>query len=186
MSDLQIFFLVLVALYGWECACWLKRGSIAYRTWFGRLFRAAHPVGLFGNQKGGFVFAAPLPPLGTIFVACQSPVSYSPDAVLAFIAASVNPGSRPPQSGKLFAFDEIRSVSAVARKVFINGEPFLRAASPGLAVRIVNELQELKSLPATKRPKSIQNIVRDSLDTKAIEQRCREFKDQTQSLLLLT
>ena len=66
MSDLQLLFLVLALLYGWECACWVGRGSVAIRSWLGRRWRITHPGTLLGNQRGGFVFAHPLPPLGTL------------------------------------------------------------------------------------------------------------------------
>ena len=55
MSDLQWLFLVLAALYGWECACWIRRGTVAFTTWLGRDWHEAHPGTLFVNQRGGFV-----------------------------------------------------------------------------------------------------------------------------------
>ena len=82
MSDLELLFLVLVVIYGWECACWVRRGSVALRTWFGRRWRLAHPGELLGNQRGGFVFAPPLPPLGTVLTGNQYPLSLSAEAAL--------------------------------------------------------------------------------------------------------
>src|SRR3954447_2009772 len=104
MTDLQLLFVVLAVIYFWECACWLPRGSVAFLTWFGRRWRQAHPAGLLGNQRGGFVIAPPLPPLGSLLVANQFPLSLSPDGVLAYVAPTVNPGGRPPQSGAFIAF----------------------------------------------------------------------------------
>jgi len=186
MTDLQILFLVLVALYSWECACWVHRGSVAYRAWFGQRFTLVHPARLLGNQGGGFVFAHPLPPLGAVFVASQLPVSISPEAILAFVSPSMNPGSRPPQTGKLYSFDEIQTIKAEAKRVLINGDMFVRAPSTGLASYLANELQQLKAMPVGKRAKAIQLMLHQTLDTKAIEQRRNEFQGRTRSLSALT
>ena len=48
MSDLQLLFLVLALLYGWECACWINRGSVAFRSWWvretGSKGKKSHPT----------------------------------------------------------------------------------------------------------------------------------------------
>src|SRR5437867_1159510 len=54
MSDLQLLFLVLALIYGWECACWLRFGSVAFRSWLGRRWGLVYPAALIGNQNGGF------------------------------------------------------------------------------------------------------------------------------------
>ena len=71
MNDVQLLFVVVAALYVWECACWLRRGGVAFSSWLGRKWRALQPGSLIANQAGGFVLAWPLPPLGTLFVANQ-------------------------------------------------------------------------------------------------------------------
>src|SRR5689334_14361786 len=133
MTELQLLLLIFALIYLWECVCWINRGSVAFLTWFGRRWRASHPASLIGNQSGGFVFAHPLPPLGTILVGNQYPLSVSPDAVLPYVAPSVNPGSRPPQSAKLFKFGDIRKVEAVGKKVRINDELLLKVGSATFA-----------------------------------------------------
>src|SRR5262245_18857976 len=133
MTDLQLLFMVLALLYGWECACWLPRGSVSVCTWLGRRWRAVHPGVLLGNQRGGFIFAAPLPPLGAIVTGNQLPVSLSGDAALAYVSASINPGWRPPQTGRLCPFDQMTNVAARGKKVLINGELFCKASSAPFA-----------------------------------------------------
>src|SRR5688572_19472712 len=117
MSDVQLLFLVLAALYGWECACWLRRGSVAFTTWLGRQWHEKPPGALIGNSRGGFVFAPPLPPLGTIFTSRPLPLSVSPDGVLAYVATNVNSGWRPAQGGRFQAFDSLREVRARGKKL---------------------------------------------------------------------
>ena len=176
MSELQLLFLVLALLYGWECACWVRRGSVAFSTWLGRNWRARHPGTLLGNQYGGFIFAAPLPPLGTLFTASQSPLSCSPEGVLTSVATNMNPGWRPPQSEKFFRFAEIRKVEACGRKLFVNGELALAASTAGLARQLALELQRLVKLTPPQREAAINEGVRAMLDARAVEQRWSEFQ----------
>jgi hypothetical protein len=225
MSDASLLFLVLAVLYGWECTCWLRRGSVACVTWFGKYWRVAHPGEFFGNQQGGFVFAWPLPPLGTILTGNQLPLSFSPQGVLTWVATSVNPNGRPQQIVNFFPFSEITSVKAQGRKLIINCQPTkatpsprpngervgvrgtelenqnlltpalsslgggegvekllsqlaLKTSSPTFAAHLAQQLERLKSLPVEKRTAAIEEIFRDSLDTKAIENLWREFQER--------
>lgn len=175
MSEVQWLFAVLAALYCWECACWLQSGSVAFSTWLGSFWRVQHPDALLGNQRGGFILAAPLPPLGSLVISSQLPFSVSPDGVLAHVATNVNPGWRPVQSGKFFRFDGIREVTARHKKLLINGTVFLSVASVSLARKFAGDLQQLlKSNPA-HRPPVIAEMLRATLDAKAIERRWREY-----------
>lgn len=186
MTELQLLLLVFALIYLWECVCWIKRGSVGFVTWIGRRWRPVHPALLLGNQTGGFILAPPLPPLGTILVANQFPLSISPDAVLAYVAPCVNPGARPTQSGKLFKFDGIRKLEASGKKIRINGEPFLKASSGTLASHIVQQLEELRKLPAAKREAALKDMARDRLDTKAIAEQWEKFRAQLGDIRMLT
>src|SRR5438309_919980 len=104
MTDLDLLFLVLAAVYLWECACWVPRGSIAFLTWTERRWRLAPPSIIAGNQRGGFVFAPPFPPLGSILVANPLPVSLSPGAILSYVSTTIDPGGRPAQIGRAATF----------------------------------------------------------------------------------
>jgi hypothetical protein len=186
MSDLQLLFAVLVALYLWECACWVGRASVMVRTWLGRTWRMAEPGTVSGNQRGGFVFAPPLPPLGNVLVGSQLAVSLSPQAVLAYVAAWVNPGGRPPQSGRLVRLDEIKTVEARGKKVLVNGELLLKAGSAAAAVRLSETLKQVAALPLAKRAGALERMMAESLDVKAIKQRWEEFEKCRVNLRPLT
>jgi hypothetical protein len=186
MTELQLLLLIFTLIYLWECVCWINRGSVAFLTWFGRRWRIAHPASLIGNQSGGFVFAHPFPPLGTILVGNQYPLSVSPDAILAYVAPSVNPGSRPTQSAKLFKFDDIRKVEALGKKVLINGELLLKVGSATYASHIAQQLDELAKLPLPKREVALKEMARDRFDTKAISERWEAFRKQGDNVRILT
>jgi hypothetical protein len=185
MSDVQLLFLVLALLYGWECACWMRRGSVAFTTWLGRTWHLAHPGTLFGNQRGGFVFAAPLPPLGTIFTANPFPLSLSPDAVLAYVATNVNRDWRPAQSGKILPFDALREVEAKGKKVIVRGEPLWSAPTLSLARHVAETLKRLAALSLAQREKAIHEFIRDGLDSGVVEQRWKEFQQPSRYVRVL-
>jgi hypothetical protein len=176
MSDVQWLFLVLALLYGWECACWVRRGSVAFKTWLGRTWRLAHPGTLFGNPRGGFIFAAPLPPLGTFFAGTQFPLSLSPEAVLAYVATNLNRDWRPAQSGRLLPFDALRDVHAKGKKVIVKGEILWSAPSMSLTRHVAETLKRLAALPRSQRDAAIHEFIRAGLDAGAVEQRWRAFQ----------
>ena len=185
MSDLQVLFLVLLIVYGWECACWLNRGSVAFRSWLGKRWRAVHPGALLGNQQGGFVFAHPLPPLGTLLTGTQFPLSLSPQAVLAYVATSVNPAGRPGQSGACFSWNAIRSVEARGKRVLVNGESIFKAPTPRLACRVAQALRQTKELTEMEREKLLRKELSAGFDASRISQEWREFKSHTRNLRLV-
>ncbi len=176
MSDVQLLFVVLAALYLWECACWLRRGSVAFVTWLGRDWRAVHPGALAGNPNGGFILAAPLPPLGSVFIANQLPLSLSPDGVMAFVATNVNPGWRPAQSGCFARWEKLGAVRVRGKKLLVNGELFLVAATSGFARHLKAELQRLVKLTPAERETTILEMLRGTFDLRAIESRQREYQ----------
>jgi len=186
MTDLELLFLVLAVVYGWECACWIPRGSVGFVTWQGRRWRLKHPGTLVGNQRGGLVFAFPLPPLGTVFTAHQFLLSISSEAMLAFVAANISPGARPQQTGKLVQFTELRRVEVRGRKLLLNGEVFLKAATPTFAEHLARQVRELMKLPNEERPRLIEQFVKAAFDTKSLEGRWQEFRKRASHVRLLT
>lgn len=185
MSELQLLFLILVGIYGWECSCWMRRGSVAFRTWIGRRWRPVHPAGLLGNSQAGVVFGHPLPPLGRLVIGTQFPLSLSPDAVLAYVAPSVNPGWRPAQSGKFFRWSDIKSIQAEGKKVLVNGELLLKAPTLTLAAQFSKKLLDLSKVPAGKRADAAQALVSASLDTRLVEARWEEYLQMTARIRVL-
>jgi hypothetical protein len=186
MSDLELLFLVLGVVYGWECACWAPRGSVAFVTWLGKRWRAEEPPAQFGNRRGGFIFAPPLPPLGTFLTGHRFPISLSPEAALAYATPIMSAGGQPEQTGKLLAWEEIRSIEAKGKGVVVNGELWLKAASRGFGEYVVEKLRQVSQAAPTKRESAINEILRETLDTKAIQKRWEEFQKQTANIRPLT
>lgn len=166
MSDLELLFLVMVCLYGWECACWLRPGSIAFVTWFGRRWHARQPGSFLGNRLGGFILAPPLPPLGCVLTGNEFPFSLATEGILS-------------GSGLFRRFDAIDKVEAKGKKLRVNGELLAKAASPALADHLATTLQQLIKTPASGRAEAIEKILRAHLDSKAIKQRWRAFQSHS-------
>lgn len=179
MSDVQWLFVVLAALYGWECTGWLRWGAVALTSWSGRRWTLRHPGALAGNQRGGLVLAPPLPPLGTQFVASQYPLSLSPEGVLAFVATYPHPGPRIAAGGAFFRWADVRKVKAHGKKLRVNGTLFLTAASPGVARQLRNDLQQLAQQTAAERTESIHQILKRTFDAQAAAVRRDDFRHRS-------
>jgi hypothetical protein len=185
MTDLELLFLVLAVLYLWECACWISRGAVAFQNWFGSWW-IAHPGTLLGNAKGGVIMANPLPPLGTLLLGHQLPVSLSAQEVLAFVSSSVNPGWRREQSGQRKRWDEVESIKPRGKKLLINGQEFLKTTSPGVAFHLAEQLETIRKSNSSRREEILRRIVHENFDTRAIETRWEEFQREASRLRVLT
>lgn len=187
MSELELLFLVLALIYGCECACWVPAGSVAFRTWLGgRWWRPAYPGTLLSNQRGGFLFAHPLPPLGTLLTANQFPLSFSTDALFAFVAPAIDHGRRPAHTGKFFRFTDLQKVEANGKKVQANGALLVKAPSSAYAEHLALQIRQLIKAPPAGRAAALRKLVRASLDVKALEHRWQEYRKLTGGLRLLT
>jgi len=185
MTDVELLFVVLAVIYLWECACWIPRGSIAFLTWTERSWRLAVPSVIAGNQRGGFVFAPPLPPLGTILVANPLPVSISPDSVLGYVSTTLDPGGRAQQTGRLASFEEIKKIEVRGRKLLLDRELFVRPGSSGQAAWLAERLAQIAKVGRGQREKKIRELFDETLDVKQIKSKWDEFKKQTGTLRLL-
>src|SRR5690348_12356953 len=122
MSDVELLFLVLALIYVWESANWVPVGGRAFTTWLGSRWHQSSPA--LRNQKGGFVFAPLLPPLGGILGINPSPVLMAPQGVLA-----ARPASQSKTASTAFAWNEICKIETDGKTVRANGKGFARAFS---------------------------------------------------------
>ena len=173
MSDLELLYVLLAAFYLWECACWIPRGGVVFAGWRGKHCRVASVI---GNQRGGFALAQPLPPLGRIAVATQLPVSLSPAGALAYVATSVTPAGRPPQTGRFVRWDEIKSVAARGKNVRVNDDVFVRAQSTTHARWLAGELRRLGRLGPETRSDAIGKLIESAFNVESVKARWAEFE----------
>ena len=93
-----------------------RRPDLAGKQW-----HAVFPSNLIGNQRGGFVLAPPLPPLGCLISGNPFPLLFSSDGVLASAPVSMDPAWRRGSSEKCLRFDDLIDVKADGGKVRVNG-----------------------------------------------------------------
>lgn len=186
MTDIQFLFVILSGLYLWECVSWLHRGGVACSSWLGRRWGLIHPTTMFGNQNGGFIFAPPLPPLGSTLFSFQPPISLGPTGLLCFVANNINPGWRPYQSGRFVSWTEVTALTRKGKKLLLDKKCLFAAGTTTRAEFLRQQLQQLAELPPDQRPAAIQNHLRATFDGKALANRWSEFQVQARMLRLLT
>lgn len=186
MGDVESLLLVLVAIYLAECIVWVRRGSVLFINWWGGgRWTVRQPGGTLANQHGAALLVNPLPPLGTIFAGHQPAVSVTVEGVLDHTTACLNPTWRPPSSGKLVRFNEIREIARDGRDLFINGEFFLKATSPFVARRLAKWLRGLKELPVVQRQAAIDQHLRSLFDEEKLRERMAAFEKRSRTLRAL-
>ncbi len=188
MGDLESLLVVLAAIYLAECIVWVRRGSVVFINWWGlpnTPWRLHHPGSTLGNQHGAVLFANPLPPLGAVCFGQQPLASLSPQGVLAWSDACLNPTWRPVNSGRFISFAGLKSIERDGRKVLVDGELFLKTVSPFVARRLVRTLRELKAAPEQNRAALIEEALERSLGEKAIRDRLEEFQKRARVLRLV-
>jgi hypothetical protein len=185
MGDLESLLLVLVAIYLTECAVWVRRGGVAVVSYWGGRWRVWHPGSVLGNARGALFLSNPFPPFGHVVVGHQSPVSFSPQALLSFTAASINPGWRPSQLARCLRYEEVRSISLEGRNILINDVLFVKAPGGGAARRLAAMVRRLKPLSESDRAAAIRQCIAESFDTEKIRARWREFETRSRTLRLL-
>src|SRR5881396_3647174 len=129
MGELESLLLVLALIYLSECLVWVPRGALAFSSWRGIRFGIRFSASWIGNQHGGLLLSNPLPPLGTVFIVPNLPLSLAPAAVFAYSSVCLDPAGRPWQSARHLSFDEVRNVGVDGRKLLVNDEVFFKAAS---------------------------------------------------------
>jgi hypothetical protein len=100
---------------------------------------------LTGNPRGAILLGNPLPPLGIGFLCPSFPVSLSPEHLLAYNSASLGPGGRPLQSGRILPWTAVTEIEARARTVFVNGERWLAAVSESHARQLVRWFERVRA-----------------------------------------
>jgi len=141
---------------------------------------------MLGNQNGGFIWAAPLPPLGSIFITQQLPVSLSPQGVLFFVAASMNPGGRPAQSAQFLSWNQIGELRLRGKKFRREQILLYTAPTATFANHLFRALTDISKLSLDHRAKAIHQLLRASLDSKQIETLRHDFAQQVRPIRILT
>ncbi len=185
MGERESLLLVLALVYVSECAFWLGRNDVLFATWLGRRWRPGIGGPVLPNERGGFRFAPVLPPFGTALLVRTLPLSLSPDGALSWTSVSLNPVGRPPQIGRFVKFDDVKSVERDGRKVFVNGELFLKVPTSVHARFVSRLLATQAKLPREQREKDQRALLQKSFDVSAVKKRIEEAQPKLKRLRVL-
>src|SRR5262245_59492096 len=110
MGELESLLLVLALIYLSECLVWVPRGVLAFASWRGKVFGVRQSGASLGNQHGSLRLSNPFPPLGSVLLIPDYPVSLAPAAVFAYSSVCLEPTGRPWQTARHLAFKQVRNV----------------------------------------------------------------------------
>jgi hypothetical protein len=186
MGELESLLLVLALIYLSECLVWVPRSALAFASWRGNAFGLRPAGSWMGNQHGSLLLANPLPPLGTIFIVPDFPLSISPAAVFAYSSVCYNPAGRSWQTARHLALDDVRNVAVDGRKLLVNGDVLLKAASIYSARWLAEWLRRLRKSPEPERAAVIRQLLDENLDVEKISARCRLFRTCARPIRILS
>lgn len=177
MNDLQILLLVLAGFYLWECAQWIRRPGVVFRSWIGEACRAVLPTGVLSNRLGGLIFAGPLPGAGAFFAVQWPPVLFTSETVIAHPDPLDLRDELPAAASVALAWDEIKLVETQRHQLLLNERRFVAAGSPAAARALARLINQLKSRPVAERTAAIEQWLRGTLDTAAVGQRVAAWRN---------
>lgn len=174
MTDGQLLLLILWLVYATDCFVWLDKHSLMMSTWWGRTWKALTASPYLGSSAGGAVILNPFPPFGKFCLTRLLPLSVSPDNVAAYNAQTVAEGGRPPQSGRVFTYDEINSVSTRETEMLINEEVFCDLRHHEAAQCLTRLIEQLRQAPMEKRQVLIKAFWAHRLNASTARQKIEE------------
>ncbi|MGV3482893.1 MAG: hypothetical protein ACO1RT_00600, partial [Planctomycetaceae bacterium] len=181
LSDVALIYIVLIVLYGVESIAWIRPGSTAIVTWFGRLRNPAANVRLARNESGHVVLFG-LAPFDATFVVEPCPISLSPLGVLGFLAATPVGGDRPANTQTLCDWEEVKALRRDGRDLWVRERLLARLGSPYAAQKLATKLHAIARLPADQRGTAIDSFVDDQFNVPAIHSRLDEWSSVTRGV----
>ncbi|MBI5433827.1 MAG: hypothetical protein HZA52_13425 [Planctomycetes bacterium] len=186
MSDTQALVLLLALVYLSDCVAWVRRGAVAFRALGASDFRAALPSAFTGNARAGLVWANPLPPLGTLFVAESWPLAFSPDGLASVPGLELD--RRAPRVAQWYAkrWSDVGDVRAIEKEIWIDGRVFARADTLHAARELARLADTLRKATAARREALIDAALAPGFDVEAVSARAASFASATRALRIAT
>ena len=181
MSDAEWMLAVLVVLYLSDCLIWFPRNALLLVSHSGRRWRVLKAVDLPGNDRGGFLLANPLPPLGYVHAVTPWTLCFGLDRVV-FTPCQGIAGSAPPVPEPGLPYEEAAAVAAVGNEVRLNGEAVTVCGSAAGAVRLADMLRLLAAAGRSAREEMIRREMGARLDADSARARIAEARDRTAGL----
>ena len=169
MSELQILFAVLIALYLFQCVAWVPQDATAFRPTFFSGWKWEREGFRLAAARLRAVPANPLPPLNGVAVCHPETIFVSP--------AGVSHAGGAAGPGGFTSFAGMSEVAAAGKQVRIGGAAFLGAAVPAEAERLAAWLESVRAMPEKKRGAAIEKRLAASLDGDRASERFAELHE---------
>lgn len=175
MSSLAEVFVVLAALYAFECCAWVPRSALTLRAWASAL-RRARPSDVVGSPVAGGVALQPLPWFGTLLVSEAWPVALSPEGLATRESLELDRRQRRPFEPLAWRWDELGPFSAREHNVFA-GEQLVASTNTLRGARELAEvLSKVAQSPKDRRAVEIERSLARSFDTADFTRRTAELE----------
>jgi hypothetical protein len=170
MNEFLCLYIILIAIYLFDCCLWSGRRSIAFKSSFGRTWILSEGMNPIDSDHLKTFFCNPIPPLGTIFLAENLPVTLSRWGI----------GVAEEQIGltecDFLPFSELKTVSFLDKYLVLNDFQFCECISSERARQLVTFLEYLRSLPCEKRERAIVDELHSITNIAEIKSRLNEFR----------
>jgi hypothetical protein len=176
MSDTQIFFAVLLAVYLLECVAAVRRDALVFAHPAAGLLRGRGVADRVGTRRRALALASPLPPLGTFVVASPWPFSLAAAGATTWRVAAPNPGSRTDAALATVRFDAVRRFSAAGRRILADGAPFCDTDTVREARQLAALLERVRAADPARRAAIVRLEIERSLDEREAAARFDRFR----------
>ncbi len=173
MTDGQLLFLALAAIYLAECVFLLRGRGVAFLRPWGGAWRFCAEGGI-GTANAAILLRNPLPPLGSAVLCDASPVAFSAEGAAATGVEAVSRRGRGHGGVRTLAWAEVRSAGRDGRTLLLNGRPFAEFATDAAAEAHAELAGELAAAPVGRRERQLRDFVRRRFRTSADERRAAE------------
>ncbi len=183
MSDeLSLLLAVLTALYLLDTLAWARRGALGLRALHGARFRAVLPSQLAGNTRGGALWANPLPPLGTLFVADSFPLTLSPQAFCTREPQEFERGPRELFLRRVRRWRDATSIEVRGKTLNVDGAVFARCDTERGAAVLAELLIELRAMSEAQRAQALERTLAAAFDSNRARELHTRFQAATRTL----
>lgn len=181
LSEYFLFIAVLLIIYFFECIVKIPPNSIVFDPHFGTGWKIKSS--LLANNKGGFSFVSPFPPLTPAFMAHLPIAIFSPTRI--FFHLFPAPGFPYPGEPSAFTYSDIISSELSGRKIIINKEHSIEFPGERYAEWVHGLIQELRTLNERDRAAKVRTILKQILDVDGARYLIRYYKNKTKMLQVI-
>lgn len=186
MSDGEALLVVLAFLYGSDCFAWLRQGSIALCSAWGRRYRVHAGSGVLSNGHGSLLPLNPLPPFGRLYLTHPLPISVSPEGIAAANLHSLAPTGGPGPGVTAFKYEQISAVSSDGSVVWVNNARFARCGTTAQATELAELIRAAKTAKQHKREPLIREFLEQQLSVKEASNRLKAARPHLLHLTILS